>query len=93
MAPDVPTVAEQGVPGFNVTPWFGYLAPAGTPAAIVAKLHAEAVKALADPTLRAKLEERGFELIANTPQQFEAFLRTDIPRIAELIRARGIKAQ
>lgn len=93
VAPDVPTVAEQGVPGFNVTPWFGFFAPAGTPAAIVAKIHAEAIKAIVDPALRARLEERGFEIIANTPQAFEAFLRTDIPRIAELIRIRGIKPQ
>ena len=93
VAPDVPTVAEQGVPGFNVTPWFGFFAPAGTPAAIVAKIHAEAIKAIGDPALRARLEERGFEIIANTPQAFEAFLRTDIPRIAELIRIRGIKPQ
>ena len=93
VAPDVPTVAESGVPGFNVTPWFGLLAPAGTPLAIVDKIHAAALKALGEPTLRAKLEERGFEIIANTPRAFEAFLKSDIPRIAELIRVRGIKAQ
>lgn len=93
VAPDVPTVAESGVLGFNVTPWFGYLAPAATPPAVVAKLHAAAIEALADPVLRGKLEERGFEIIANTPQQFEAFLKSDIPRIAEVIRSRGIKAQ
>lgn len=93
VAPDVPTVAESGVPGFNVTPWFGFLAPAGTPAAIVAKIHAAAIKAIGEPALRARLEERGFEIIANTPQQFEAFLKADIPRIAELIRTRGIKAE
>jgi tripartite-type tricarboxylate transporter receptor subunit TctC len=93
MAPDVPSVAEQGLPGFNVTPWFGLLAPAGTPATIVNKVHAEAAKAIADPVLRAKLEERGFEIIANTPQQFAALLEAEIPRLAELIKARGIKAQ
>jgi tripartite-type tricarboxylate transporter receptor subunit TctC len=93
VAPDVPTVAEQGLAGFNVTPWFGYLAPAGTPVAIVAKVHAEAAKAIADPVLKAKLEERGFEIIANTPQQFADVLKTEIPRLAELIKQRGIKPQ
>jgi tripartite-type tricarboxylate transporter receptor subunit TctC len=93
VAPDVPTVAEAGVPGFNVTPWFGLLAPAGTPPAIVAKVHAETAKALSDPALRARLEERGFELTVTTPEEFAALLRSEIPRLAEVIRSRGIKAQ
>ncbi len=93
VAPEVPTVAESGVPGFNVTPWFGFLAPAGTPAPIIEKIYASASKAIADKVLRAKLEDRGFEIIANTPQEFEAVIRSEIPRIAELIRVRGIKPQ
>ena len=93
VARDVPTVAESGVPGFNVTPWFGFLAPAGTPATIVEKIHTATIKAVTDKTLRVKLEERGFEIIANTPREFEAVLRSEIPRIADLIRLRGIKSE
>jgi tripartite-type tricarboxylate transporter receptor subunit TctC len=93
VAPDVPTVAESGAPGFNVTPWFGLLAPAGTPAPIVAKLHAETVKVLRDPAMRTRFDERGFELFVTSPEEFAALLRSEIPRIAEVIRSRGIKAQ
>jgi len=93
VAPDVPTVAESGVPGFDVTPWFGLLAPAGTPGAVITKVNAETVRALRDPALRARFEERGFELFATSPEEFAALLRSEIPRIAELIRSRGIKSQ
>ena len=93
VAPEVPTVAESGVPGFNVTPWFGFLAPAGTPAPIIEKIYGATSKAIADKAVRAKLEERGFEIIANSPQEFEAVIRSEIPRIAELVRVRGIKPQ
>jgi tripartite-type tricarboxylate transporter receptor subunit TctC len=93
VAPDVPTVAESGVPGFNVTPWFGLLAPVGTPAAVIAKVHGETVKVLSEPAMRARFEERGFELFVTSPEEFAALLRSEIPRIAELLRSRGIKPQ
>jgi tripartite-type tricarboxylate transporter receptor subunit TctC len=93
VAPDVPTVAESGVPGFDVTPWFGLLAPAGTPAGVITKVNAETVRALRDAALRARFDERGFEVFATSPEAFGALLRSEIPRIAELIRSRGIKGQ
>jgi tripartite-type tricarboxylate transporter receptor subunit TctC len=91
-APDVPTVAEQGYPGFDATPWYGFFAPAGTPEPIIRKIHADVAKALADAAFRAKLETFGLELENNsTPENFAAFIRKEIPRIGEIVTASGIK--
>jgi tripartite-type tricarboxylate transporter receptor subunit TctC len=91
-APDIPTVAELGLPGFEAVAWAGIFAPAGTPEAIVRRIHADVGKALADPALRNRLTELGVELADNgTPESFAAFIRSEIPRIAELVRASGIK--
>jgi tripartite-type tricarboxylate transporter receptor subunit TctC len=91
VAPDIPTIAEQGYPGFNAVAWFGLLAPAGTPDAIVRKVHADMVKVLADPGIREKLAQRGFQLLESNPDTFAALIKSQIPRIAELIKASGIK--
>ena len=91
VAPDIPTIAEQGYPGFNAVAWFGLLAPAGTPDAIVRKVHADMVKVLADPGIREKLTQRGFQLVESNPDTFAALIKSEIPRIAELIKASGIK--
>jgi tripartite-type tricarboxylate transporter receptor subunit TctC len=93
-APDVPTVAEQGYPGFDATPWFGMFAPAGTPDAVIRKINADVARALADATFKAKLEQFGMELERNsTPESFAAFIRTEIPRIGEIVTASGIKLE
>ncbi|HET9576699.1 MAG TPA: tripartite tricarboxylate transporter substrate binding protein [Usitatibacter sp.] len=92
-APDVPTVAESGYPGFEATNWYGLLAPAKTPAAIVEKLHSATVKALAHPGLRDKLSDLGLEAIGNSPQEFAAAIRSETPKWARLIRAAGIKPE
>lgn len=90
--PDVQTVAEQGFPGFNASAWFGLIAPAGTPSAIIEKVNAEAAAALAEPEFRAKLVGMGVQIAdKNSPQQFAAFVRSELPRMGELIRATGIK--
>jgi tripartite-type tricarboxylate transporter receptor subunit TctC len=90
-APELPTIAESGYPGFEVLAWNGLLAPAGTPATIVAKLHLETVKALALSDLRAKLADLGLEGIGNSPGEFAAIIKSEIPRWAKVIRESGIK--
>ena len=80
--PELPTIAESGYPGFEVTGWFGLLAPARTPATIVRKLHLETVKALALPDLRAKLADLGLEGIGNSPDEFAAAIKSEIPKWA-----------
>ena len=90
--PDLPPVGDT-VPGFAVTPWFGLLAPAGTPPAIIAKIHAETARALADPELRAKLADRGFEIAGGSTEEFRALIASEIPRIATLLQSRGLKPQ
>ena len=90
--PDVPTIAESGYPGFEATAWNGLLAPARTPATIVRKLHLEAVKALALPDLRAKLADLGLEGIGNSPDEFAALIKSEIPKWAKVIKVAGIKA-
>ena len=91
--PEVPTAAEQGVPGYGYAAWNGIVAPAGTPAPVIAKLHAEMVRAMANPAVRGKLAPLGFELIGSTPAEFGALIRSDVERIGALIRASGIKAE
>jgi tripartite-type tricarboxylate transporter receptor subunit TctC len=89
--PELPTIAESGYPGFEATIWFGVLAPARTPATIVRKLHLETVKALALPDLRAKLADLGIEGIGNSPDEFAAIIKAEIPKWAKVIKESGIK--
>ena len=90
-APELPTIAESGYPGFEVIGWNGLLAPAKTPAAIVRTLHLETVKALALPDLRAKLADLGLEGIGNSPDEFAAVIKSEIPKWAKVIKDAGIK--
>jgi tripartite-type tricarboxylate transporter receptor subunit TctC len=90
-APELPTIAESGYPGFEVTLWYGLLAPAKTPAMIVGKLYLETVKALALPDLRAKLVDLGLEGIGNSPDEFAAVIKSEIPKWAKVIKDAGIK--
>ncbi len=90
-APELPTIAESGYPGFEVMGWLGLLAPARTPATIVRKLHLETVKALALPDLRAKLADLGLEGIGNSPDEFAAVIKSEIPKWAKVIKESGIK--
>ena len=86
--PDVPTVAEAGdLPNFDVTGWFGILAPAGTPAATVAKIHDDVVGVLNSPDIKASLAKEDFKVIASTPEDFSAFLGKQIRSVAELMAA------
>lgn len=90
--PDLPTVAESGYPGYEVSTWFGYLAPAGTPPEIVNKLNAEINAALRHPDVQKKLVALGAELDPGTPQAFGKFLEADMNRWAGVIKQAGIKA-
>jgi tripartite-type tricarboxylate transporter receptor subunit TctC len=85
-------MAEQGFPGFDSTAWFGLMAPAGTPAPIVAKLHGEAVKSLARPDVRKRFGDLGMEVIANSPTEFADIIKAEIPVWAKIIKESGAKA-
>jgi tripartite-type tricarboxylate transporter receptor subunit TctC len=90
-APDLPTMAESGYPGFEAVPWFGLLAPAGTPRAIVEKVHQETVRCLAKPEIRARFAELGLDAIGNSPEEFAAVIKSEIPQWAAVIKEAGIK--
>lgn len=93
LAPELPTIAEAALPGYEISSWFGAVVPAATPAPVVAKLHAEFVRALQSADLRERLAPGGYEVIANTPPQFSAHMRAQSARLAALIRDAGIKAE
>ena len=90
--PDVPTVAESGLPGFEATNWFGLMTPAGVPAEIVTRLNAETVKAIQSPDVRDKLAGLGFDTQTSTPQEFQALLRRETEKWAKVVKASGAKA-
>jgi tripartite-type tricarboxylate transporter receptor subunit TctC len=92
-APDLITMEEAGFPGFNVNSWFGLLAPAETPPAIIKKIHNEVAKALADPDLQAKYRKIGMEVIGNSPEEFASVIRTEIPERRKVIEAANIPLQ
>ena len=91
LLPDVPTVAESGLPGFESQEWNGLFAPKGTPPAIVERLARETAKALAQPEIRAKLEGLGLEPVGNTPEAFARFIEAEIERASAVAKARGVK--
>ena len=90
--PDVPTVAESGLPGYEAIAWQGLVAPAGTPKPVISRLNAEFVNALKQPEIVAKLNEQGFETVASTPEWFAQYTRTEIAKWSKVIKGAGIKA-
>jgi tripartite-type tricarboxylate transporter receptor subunit TctC len=88
--PDVPTVAESGLPGFFFNSWFAILAPAGTPKDIVAKLNAEVRKAVGDPETRHKLEELGFAVRGSSAEELGVLTREQLAKYARVIKEMGI---
>ena len=92
-APDVPTMAEQGVPDFVSGTWAGIIAPAGTPKEIVDRVAAEAKKALADPAMKAKLAEQGIVAVGSTPEEFRAFVVEEIARWGKVVKDANIKIE
>jgi tripartite-type tricarboxylate transporter receptor subunit TctC len=91
--PDVPTLAEAGVPGFEIQSWFALMAPAGTPAPIIARLNAETVKVLARPDVQQTLGAQGLELAPGTPEQLAAHIRSEIEKFTRIARAANIRAE
>ena len=92
LAPEVPTVAEAGVPGYELSVWFGVLAPAGTPRDIVARLNAEIVKVLNSPDIKDRFAKQGVEVRTSTPEQFGEFVRSEVGRWAKVVKEAGIRA-
>lgn len=92
LLPDVPTVAESGLPGYEAMPWLGFVAPAGTPAAAVNRFHAELMEVLKEPEVQDKFRALGLDIIGNTPQQFADFIKRDIVKWAKVVKDSGAKA-
>ena len=88
--PDVPTLVEQGLPGFVVTSWQAFMAPRTLPRDVAAKLHAELVAALGAPDVRERFAQQGFDVVANTPEQYAAFQRAEIERWKQVVKKAGI---
>lgn len=92
-APDVPTMAEAGMSGYETSTWGGILAPAGTPKAVVAKLNAEINKALSAPDVRQRLQEAGIEVGGGTPQQFSSFIQSEMVKWAKVAKDADIQPE
>ena len=90
--PNLPSIADSGFPGFEATSWFGLMAPAGTPTAVVAKVHLQAAKIAAMPDMREKLTALGLDTVADSPDAFATIIKTDIAKWAKVIKAANIKA-
>ncbi len=91
-APDVPTVAESGFPGFEVVTWYGFMAPAGTPAAVVRTLNAELARIARLPEVKDRLAATGAETVVMTPEEFASFVKAEMAKWGKVIRDAGIKA-
>ncbi len=93
LLPEVPTLSEAGLPGFEIGSWFGLLAPAGTPAPVVARLNAETVKVLGRADVQSTLGAQGLELAPGSPEQFAAHIKSEIAKFTRIAKAAGIKAE
>jgi tripartite-type tricarboxylate transporter receptor subunit TctC len=89
---EIPTVAESGVPGFEVSAWFGVLAPAGTPGPIIARLSAELTRMLRNREVREGLLAQGSDPVGSTPEEFGRHLRTEIDKWSKVVQASGLRA-
>ena len=93
LLPDVPTMAEAGLPGFEASVWWALMAPAGTPKDVIAKLNAETRTALADPAMKQRLEALGAVITPSTPEQLGTFLGSEITKWGGVIKAANITAE
>ncbi len=89
--PNVPTIAEAGLPGYESVQWYGLLAPMGTPAPLVARLHAEIAKSLASPEIQAALTNEGAEAVGNKPEEFAAFIKSEIDKWSTVVKTARIQ--
>ncbi|HEU0290736.1 MAG TPA: tripartite tricarboxylate transporter substrate binding protein [Burkholderiales bacterium] len=93
LLPELPTIAEAGLPGYGASGWYGLLAPAATPRPVIGRLHAEAVKALRLPDVVERLSGQGAEPVGNTPEDFSAFIRSEIDKWANLVKAANMRVE
>jgi tripartite-type tricarboxylate transporter receptor subunit TctC len=93
LLPNVPTIAEAGLPGYEAANWYGFLAPAGTPRPVIDRLHREIVKILAMPEVKEKLAAVGADPVGNTPQEFAAVIRNDTAKWKRIVQETGAKAE
>jgi tripartite-type tricarboxylate transporter receptor subunit TctC len=89
--PDVPTVAEAGVPGYDMVLWFGVLSPTGTPSAVVNTIHREIASILKVPDVKSRLATQGADPIGSTPDQFDAFIKSEIAKWTKVVKENGLK--
>src|SRR5260370_867312 len=87
--PDIPTIDELGIKGFDATTWHGLVAPAKTPKEIVATLHRATVTALADAVVRKSLGDLGVDIVGGTPEEFAAYIKSEIPKWTAIVKASG----
>jgi tripartite-type tricarboxylate transporter receptor subunit TctC len=88
--PDLPTIAESGLPGFDTSQWFGFLAPAGTPKPIIDRLYQSITRAVNNPEVRSRLEAQGVEVVNKPPKEFAALIRQELVQWASVVKAAGI---
>jgi len=91
LAPELPTIAESGLAGFDISTWFGVFAPGGTPRPIVERLHDAFLSALDAPEVRATMKKMGAVPVGNTPEQFAAYIQSEAKKYAQVIKASGAK--
>ncbi len=91
--PDIPTIAEGGLPGYEVVQWNGLLAPAGTPREIIARLHTEVTPILRTPEMRERLAREGIEVVGSSPEEFAAFIKAEVVKWAKVVKAAGIQPE
>jgi tripartite-type tricarboxylate transporter receptor subunit TctC len=92
LAPEAPTMIEEGLAGFDVSAWYAVLAPAKTPRDVISRLNTEINRALNDPEMKARFAAQGVEFVGGTPEQAEAFIRNESARWQKVIKATGMKA-
>jgi tripartite-type tricarboxylate transporter receptor subunit TctC len=89
--PEIPTIAESGFPGFEATTWHALVAPAGTPKDVIATLHRATAATVNDPPVRKALTDLGVDVVGGTPEELRAYVKSEIPKWAEVVRASGAK--
>jgi len=93
LAPEVPTIAEAGVPGFEYMTWYGMLVPAGTPRPIVERIQADTAKIIQAPQTRGRFSTQGLDVYGNAPSEFQAYLGAELAKWDKVIRATGVRVE
>jgi tripartite-type tricarboxylate transporter receptor subunit TctC len=91
--PDVPSIAEAGLPGYEATQWFGLLAPAGTPRPVIDRLYQESSRAVRSADMKERMTAEGLEVVGSTPEEFASYIRAETEKWTQVIKAAGIKPQ